>query len=112
MKRSFVVEAVNMPLKHQTLPAGLAITPDASTGSAALEVMPGLAGGVWEHSAGVSTDIEQDEVFVVVAGRGRIRLDDGSVLELQPGTVGVLRAGEHTRWEIDEPLRKVWFATA
>jgi len=47
-------------------------------------------------------------VFVVLSGRGRICLQDGSLLELGPGTVGRLLAGEQTRWEIDEPLRKVW----
>lgn len=66
--------------------------------------------GVWEHSIGVSTDTENDEVFVVLSGRGRIRMQDGAILELAPGTVGRLFAGEQTRWEIDEPLRKVWVA--
>lgn len=64
--------------------------------------------GVWEHEVGVSTDVEVDEVFVVLSGRGRIVLEDGTELPLAPGTVGVLDAGERTTWEITEPLRKVW----
>lgn len=64
--------------------------------------------GIWEHEAGVSTDVEVDEVFVVLSGRGRILLEDGTELPLAPGTVGILDAGERTTWEITEPLRKVW----
>jgi uncharacterized cupin superfamily protein len=64
--------------------------------------------GVWEHPRGTSTDIEADEVFVVLSGSGRVILGDGSELDLAPGTVGVLSAGTATTWVIDEPLRKVW----
>ena len=64
--------------------------------------------GVWEHPVGTSTDVEQDEVFVVLSGSGRVILADGSELILAPGTVGVLEAGTATTWIIDEPLRKVW----
>lgn len=64
--------------------------------------------GVWEHEAGASTDVEVDEVFVVLSGRGRILLADGTELPLAPGTVGILDAGERTTWEITETLRKVW----
>jgi uncharacterized cupin superfamily protein len=66
--------------------------------------------GVWEHPAGISTDVEADEVFVVLSGSGRVILSDGSELALRPGTVGILEAGTATTWIIDEPLRKVWVA--
>jgi uncharacterized cupin superfamily protein len=66
--------------------------------------------GVWEHPQGTSTDVEQDEVFVVLSGSGRVILQDGTELVLKPGTVGVLDAGTPTTWIIDEPLRKVWIA--
>ena len=109
MKQSSTTSAVAIPIEHMPLPATLAVTPGVSTGAIGLDGIPGLVCGVWEHSAGISTDVEQDEMFVVISGRGRIHLQDGTILELQPGTVGVLREGEATRWEIDEPLRKVWF---
>jgi uncharacterized protein len=79
-----------------------------ATGVAVLAEAPGLTVGVWEHPVGRSTDVEQDEVFVVLSGRGRVLLADGRVLELAPGTVGVLEAGTPTTWEIEETLRKVW----
>lgn len=68
--------------------------------------------GVWEHPVGTSTDVEQDEVFVVLSGSGRVELPDGSTMTLRPGTVGVLAAGTPTTWIIDEPLRKVWLTAS
>lgn len=43
--------------------------------------------GIWEHSIGVSTDTEVDEVFVIISGKGRVVLKDGSVLHLLPGVM-------------------------
>ncbi|MGD9954911.1 MAG: cupin domain-containing protein [Candidatus Nanopelagicales bacterium] len=67
-----------------------------------------LAIGVWQHSVGVSTDVEADEVFVVLSGRASIEVDGGPVLEVGPGDVGLLPAGARTRWTIHEPLRKIY----
>ena len=66
--------------------------------------------GLWEHPIGESTDIEVEEVFVVLAGTGTVYIEDGSnrTLKLAPGTVGVLQKGTPTRWVIDSPLRKVY----
>lgn len=64
--------------------------------------------GVWEHLPGTSTDVEADEVFVVLAGRGTVRFESGETLELAPGVVARLHAGEQTTWEITEALRKVY----
>lgn len=65
--------------------------------------------GVWEITPGVSTDVEADEVAVVVAGRGTVEdLDTGAVVRLEPGTVLRLAAGVRTRWTITETLRKVY----
>ncbi len=112
MTGSSVIDAQALPLQHRSLPETKAVTSGVTTASVELGSINGLSAGVWEHAAGVSTDVEQDEMFVVISGRGRIILDNGEVLLLQPGTVGRLRAEESTRWEIDEPLRKVWFTPA
>lgn len=66
--------------------------------------------GIWELTPGVVTDVESDEVFVVVAGRGTVTFADGSSIELRPGTVVRLVAGDRTTWEITETLRKVYLA--
>lgn len=102
----FDAPAVDVPLKP--LPTDQCPDGVVRTGSHVLARTDAYEVGVWVHEAGRSTDVETDEVFVVISGRGRVTLEDGTVLELGPGTVGVLYAGTRTTWEIDEPLRKVW----
>lgn len=108
MNRSSTTDSSVITIVHQPLDPELALTPAVSTGSTPLPGTESLAVGIWEHSVGSSTDVEQDEVFVVLSGRGRIHLESGEILELMPGTVGSLAAGERTRWEVDEVIRKVW----
>ena len=36
-----------------------------------------LAVGVWQHSVGTSTDVEADEIFVVLSGRATVEVVDG-----------------------------------
>ena len=67
-----------------------------------------LAIGVWQHSTGVSTDVEADEVFVVLSGRATVEVADGPTLELGPGDVGLLPAGAGTTWTVHETLRKIY----
>ena len=64
--------------------------------------------GVWEHTPGVSRDVEADELFVVVSGRATIEFADGQVLEVGPGDVAVLPEGARTVWRVHETLRKVF----
>ena len=101
-------DAVSADLRYSDLPAAKCPRGPVTTGVTMLAATDGLEVGVWEHPVGTSTDVETDEVFVVLSGSGRVILADGSVLDLAPGTVGVLVAGTATTWEIDEPLRKVW----
>lgn len=64
--------------------------------------------GVWQITPGVVTDVEADELFVVLAGRATVEIEGGQTLELEPGIVGVLRAGDRAVWRIHETLRKVF----
>ena len=71
----------------------------------------GVSCGIWEITEGVVKDVEVDEVFVVLSGRGRVEFSSGEVIDLQPGSVVVLRAGERTVWTIAETLRKFYILT-
>ena len=64
--------------------------------------------GLWEHSVGTSSDVEADEVFVVLSGRATVRIEGGPTLELGPGDVGTLAGGARTVWTVHEDLRKVF----
>ncbi len=81
---------------------------DVTTAVSAQATEGDMEVGVWEHSVGTSTDVEIEEIFVVLAGRGTVTCDEGGVIDLAPGVVGLLPAGARTTWEISEPLRKVW----
>ena len=74
----------------------------------ALHDSDALAVGVWQHSTGVSTDVEADEIFVVLSGRATVEVADGPTLEIGAGDVGLLPAGARTTWTVHETLRKVY----
>jgi uncharacterized cupin superfamily protein len=81
-------------------------------GDAALGALGGVEVGVWEITTGVVDDTEVDELFVVLSGSARVEfLDEGRSVELRQGSIGRLRAGQRTRWHINEPLRKVYVLT-
>jgi uncharacterized cupin superfamily protein len=105
-----VSDAISVDLEWSELPTDQCPQGPVSTGVAYVAETLFASVGVWEHPQGTSTDVEQDEVFVVLSGSGRVVLEDGSELVLLPGTIGVLLKGSPTTWIIDEPLRKVWIA--
>ena len=76
--------------------------------SLALHDSDELAVGIWQHSVGVSRDVEADEIFVVISGSATVEVADGPTLEIGPGDVGLLPAGAETVWTIHETLRKVY----
>ena len=81
-------------------------------GVAELTVFEGCEIGVWEMTPGTATDVEVDEVFVVLAGAATITFDDGTVVELKPGSFCRLRAGQRTRWHVTATLRKMYVVAA
>ncbi|MGY1813568.1 cupin domain-containing protein [Blastococcus sp. SYSU D00820] len=95
-----------LPLDPATVRAG---APEAAL--AELEDGDGAV-GVWELGPGIVTDVEEDEVFVVLSGRGTVTFPDGSTIPLGPGTVVRLRAGDRTVWQVSETLRKVYVVPA
>lgn len=85
---------------------------DPAVSSTSLAQPAGSDIGIWQITEGQVTDVEADEVFIVLSGRGHVEFEDGSVLDLQPGTAARLRAGERTTWTITETLRKIYVLSA
>lgn len=67
--------------------------------------------GIWRITEGTVTDVEQDEVFVVLEGRATIEVQGGPTVRVGPGDVCVLHRGARTTWTVHEALRKVFQVT-
>ena len=103
------VDAQRLELPRHALPAAQVVAGQPSVGARELGTLGGCGVGVWEITPGVSTDVEADEFFVVLAGRAVVEFDDGtSALQLQPGSVARLRGGSRTTWTVSETLRKIY----
>lgn len=97
---------------HAPLPVGDVVSGSPTAGAVEIGRLGAVRFGVWEITRGVVTDVEVDEVFVVLAGRGRVEFLAPKVpaIDLEAGTVVRLFAGARTRWIVDEPIRKVYAA--
>jgi|SRR5690554_2095933 len=106
-----VTQAASLPLDYEPVPPGQVVAGEPHTGTAELHEFDGRSVGVWEHTVGVSTDVEVDEVFVVLFGAATVEFaDEGRTVMLGPGSVGRLTDGQRTVWNVTETLRKVYFA--
>jgi uncharacterized cupin superfamily protein len=112
MPVSRVVHAASMTLEPAPIDPAQVVAGDPAVAAAGILADGRREVGVWEHGVGVSTDVEADEVFVVLSGRATVRVDGGPTLELGPGDVGVLVAGDRTTWTVHETLRKVYLLPA
>ncbi len=108
MSTSRVVHAATIALPPAPLEPAQVVSGAPEVGARDIVADGHRVVGVWEHGPGVSTDVEVDEVFVVLSGRATVQVHDGPLLELGPGDVGVLTAGDRTTWTVHETLRKVY----
>jgi uncharacterized cupin superfamily protein len=109
VKPNTVVHAATLDLDHEPVPADQSVRGEPTTAAMAVDEFGGLEVGVWEMTPGVMTDVEADEVFVVVSGSATVEFGDGSQsLRIGPGDVVRLAAGAKTVWTVTETLRKVY----
>jgi uncharacterized cupin superfamily protein len=109
MKPNSVVHAVALDLEHQPVPAEQSVNGEPTTAAMALTEFEGLEVGVWELTPGVMSDVEAEEVFVVLSGCATVEFADGSpTLRLGSGDVVRLAHGAKTIWTVTETLRKVY----
>jgi uncharacterized cupin superfamily protein len=104
----YVVSATTKELTPDPLDPSQVVSGNPQVSTYELLDTEALAVGIWEHTAGVSTDVEVDEIFVVLSGRATIDVAGGPTLEVGPGDVGVLDAGAETTWTVHEDLRKIY----
>ncbi|MEJ1088785.1 cupin domain-containing protein [Microbacterium sp. Mu-80] len=100
---------------HEPLPAAEVLEGTPTAGAHELGTFSGVELGVWEMTpGGVTTDIETDEVFIVLSGRARIDFTVPALpsIELGPGSIVRLTEGMRTTWTVTEILRKVYLAGA
>lgn len=81
------------------------LSPDSAVTSS---VELGRGRGIWEITPGTVTDVETDELFVVLSGRATIEVEGGATIEVGPGDVCLLAEGAKTTWTVHETLRKVY----
>lgn len=102
------VDAAAVAVPLEPLPADQVLSGSPSAGF--VELTDTI--GVWEHTRGTSTDVEADEVFVVLAGSATLSFSHSSLapVALSPGSVVQLTAGMQTVWAVHETLRKIYVA--
>jgi len=121
MRTPFAVSAADLVLEPTRLDPAQIVSGSPETAELVLEESADglITRGVWEITPGVVTDVELDELFVVVSGRATVEIegeveghvDSVSRIEVGPGSVVVLGEGAKTRWTVHETLRKVYQVT-
>ena len=101
------VELTPLPLKANDILAG---RPAAAVRT--LDRFGGTELGLWTLTVGTVRDVEIDEIFIVLEGDATVRFETGENIELTPGVVVRLHAGERTEWEVRSPLRKLYVAVS
>ena len=105
-----VLQALTLPLDHEPVDDERIVEGSPTTGVEALTEIDDWEVGVWEMTPGIVTDVEVEEIFIVLSGRAILRREDGSETELVAGSTGRLEDGEETEWEVLETLRKIYIA--
>lgn len=114
-----LVDGTSEILEHEPVADEQVVAGSPTTGLLTLGELGDCSVGLWEMAPGAMWDVESDEVFVVISGRGRVDFEDvpgdgqsplPDSIDLGPGSVVRLSAGMRTVWTVTETLRKVWLA--
>lgn len=110
-----VVEAAQVPLAPLDDDPSSVVSGSPSTAMASLAEYSGVEVGLWQMTPGVMTDVEADEVFVVLSGTATVVIEPDEAaprrtLHLVPGSIVRLTAGMRTIWTVTETLRKLYVA--
>ena len=103
-----LTDAAALALAHEPVGASQVVGGSPTTGIHEIDETT----GVWEMSPGAMSDVEVDELFVVVSGDATVEFIEPALpsVALRPGSVVRLEAGMRTVWTVRETLRKVYVA--
>ena len=105
------VQSVDIPL--EPVAPELSVAGEPRQGAVDFADVAGADVGIWEMTPGTADDVEVDEIFVVIAGAATVTfLDTDETIELSPGSLCRLTAGQRTRWVVTETLRKVYVVSS
>jgi uncharacterized protein len=111
VKPNTSVRATALDLDPQPVAPDQTVSGQPRTGVHALTEFGGLEVGVWEMTPGVMSDVEADELFVVLSGSATVEFaDEAETLHVQAGDVVRLAEGANTVWTVTETIRKVYLA--
>jgi uncharacterized cupin superfamily protein len=111
VKPNSSIRAIALDLDTQPVAPDQTVSGRPRTAVHALTEFGGLEVGVWEMTPGVMSDVESDEVFVVLSGSATVEFaDESETLHVQSGDVVRLTEGARTVWTVTETIRKVYLA--
>jgi len=103
------VAALALVLERHPVPSEQIVSGSPETGMIELGRFGESRYGVWEMTPGAMSDVEADELFVVLAGAARVLfVASGETVTLAPGSTMRLNAGTQTIWTVTETLRKLY----
>lgn len=106
-----VADATQLTFPFMPVPDEKVLSGAPTASAIALGTYAGQEVGVWEHTPGTSTDVEADELFIVLSGSATVHfVDEERTVHLSAGSVMQLFAGQRTEWTVTETLRKVYVA--
>ncbi|MEY4533136.1 MAG: hypothetical protein RI926_905 [Actinomycetota bacterium] len=112
---NFFFDASSADILMEPAPAGQVLSGMPETGYIELGIWSGQEVGVWEMSPGIMSDVEVDEVCVILRGTGSVQRTIGGAAvqqELKPGAVFELHEGEETIWTVSQSVRKIYLSPA
>lgn len=111
LRPNTAVAALALELQHDPVAAEQLVAGEPTTALEALAEFGGVEVGVWEMTPGAMTDVETDEIFVVLSGAARVDfVDSGDSISIGAGYIGRFAEGTATIWTVTETLRKVYLA--
>jgi uncharacterized cupin superfamily protein len=108
MPAGTVTDAATLAIVHELVDPDQIVAGSPTTGIHEFDE----TAGVWEMSPGAMSDVEEDEVFVVLSGEATVDFVEPALpsVSLRAGSVLRLEAGMRTVWTVRETLRKVYVA--